>query len=777
MKPNDIPGKEGLNFDKLSEEDVKYQYITPSIENAGWSKKQFKFEFYFTDGRMYIKGNKGFRGEKKFTDYLLLYKPNIPIAVVEAKDCYHAVGDGIQQAIEYAEILNVPFAYSSNGKGFLEHNLLTGEEKELWNNEFPSPDDLWQRYLNFNNFSDEELDILKQPDYFDPISKKKTRYYQRIAINKTMEAIAKGKNRILLVMATGTGKTFTAFQIVYKLWKTGAKKKILYLADRNILIDQTMQQDFKPFEKIMSKVSDKDLDSAYEVYFSLYHQLVNNNSEKQPYESLSPDFFDLIIVDECHRGSAKDDSQWRKILEYFHTATQIGMTATPKEDKDVSTSSYFGEALYTYSLKEGINDGFLAPYRVKRILLDIDYKGYTPEKDKVDMYGVPIEEREYNVLDYDRTIIIDDRTRVVAKKVTEYLKKTDRFSKTIVFCVDQEHALRMRQALIEENKDLVAQNSRYVMRITSDDKIGKKQLDYFIDADEKYPTIVTTSELLSTGVDCKTCKLIVLDNNIESMTKFKQIIGRGTRLRTEYGKYFFTIMDFRGSTKKFSDPEFDGYPEPDEDFGKEKNKRKHTKREPQEKPLNPGQKYRINDVRVRAILQENYCLDSDGNIIVGNLISFYKDNIIQEFRTLEEFINKWNEADKKQAIIKELYEHDIFLDELREEVGYEDIDDFDLICHIAFDKKPLTRAERANNVKKRDYFNKYEGVAREILEGLLDKYATGGITNLEDVSVLKLNPFNKYGRPSKIIKDNFEDGDKFRKALFDLRKEVYVIEE
>lgn len=773
MNQKDLPGRPDLDYDKMSEFDVRDKFIKPAILKSNWSEDQFKHEFYFTDGRMHTNGE---RGERKKADYLLLYKPNIPIAVVEAKDSNHSVGDGIQQAIDYADILNVPFAYSSNGKGFVEHDMLTGKETELWDYEFPSPDELWKRYTDFKGITPDEEEIIKEPDYYDPVSKKTPRYYQRVAINKTIEAITKGKNRILLVMATGTGKTFTAFQIAYKLRNSGMKKKILYLADRNILIDQTMQQDFKPFEKVMNKIEKKNLDSAYEIYFSLYQQLVKNDVEKQPYEELSPDFFDLIIVDECHRGSAKEDSQWRQILEYFHSATQIGMTATPKEDKQVSTSSYFGEPLYTYSLKQGINDGFLAPYRVKRIWLDSDLKGYIPGKDKFDVNGKLIENREYNTQDFDKYIIIDDRTKKVAEEITKYLKKTDRFAKTIVFCIDQEHAARMRRALINENQDLVAENDRYIMRITGDDQIGKKQLDYFIDVDEKYPTIVTTSKLLSTGVDCKTCKLIVLENNIESMTEFKQIIGRGTRLRPDYGKYYFTIMDFRGSTKKFSDPEFDGEPEPykEKDNGKGGKRKKGTKKDPIDRPLGPGEKYRVNDVKVQKILEENRIMDSKGNIITDNLISFSKSNIINEYKTLEGFIKHWTETEKKEAIIKELYEHNIFLDELREEVGRDDMDDFDLICHIAFDKKPLTRAERVNNVKKRDYLNKYEGVAREILEGLLDKYASSGITNLEDTSVLKLNPFRKYGRPSKIIKDNFVDGNNFKKTLFELRKELYV---
>ncbi|MGL6298561.1 MAG: EcoAI/FtnUII family type I restriction enzme subunit R [Methanobacteriaceae archaeon] len=549
-----------MNYERMSEDDVKYQLITPAIENAGWDKSQLKFEYSFTDGEMRIRGNESKRGKRKRADYLLLYKPNMPIAVVEAKDKSHALCDGIQQGISYAKALDVPFVYSSNGSGFFEHDRLKGRGKELFLDEFPSPEELWERYKKHKNIDFEEEKIITEPYYYDSISKRKPRYYQRIAINRTIEAIAQGKNRILLVMATGTGKTYTAFQIVHNLWKSKTKKKILYLADRNILIDQTMQQDFKPFEKVMTKIEKHNMDSSYEIYFALYQQLVQEDSVKQPFEEFDEDFFDLIIVDECHRGSAKEDSQWRRILEYFYSATQIGMTATPKEDKNVSNASYFGEPLYKYSLKQGIKDGFLAPYKVIRIGLDVDLDGYRPEKDKKDFFGNIIEDRVYNNHDYDRTIIIDDRTKVVAKKITEYLKQTDRFAKTIVFCVDTEHALRMRHALINQNSDLVAQNDKYIMRITGNDKEGKNQLDYFIDANEKYPTIVTTSKLMSTGVDCKTCKLIVLDNNINSMTEFKQIIGRGTRLRPDHNKNYFTIMDFRNNSRKFADPEFDGDP-------------------------------------------------------------------------------------------------------------------------------------------------------------------------------------------------------------------------
>ena len=635
----------------LSEEDIKFRFITPAIENAGWDKTHIRMEFPFTDGQMKIKGNKAVRGARKRADYLLYHQGNIPLAIVEAKDNNHAIGDGMQQAIRYAEILDVPYVYSSNGDGFLEHDMLKGKETEIALNEFPSPDDLWQRYVADKGIDGVVENIITEPYYFDTQTKKEPRYYQRIAINRTIEAVAKGQKRLLLVMATGTGKTFTAFQIAHRLWKSKTKKKILYLADRNILIDQTMIQDFKPFEEVMTKIKNRRMDSSYEVFFALYQQLVDDSSGKNPYEAFSPDFFDLIIVDECHRGSAKADSQWRQILEYFDSATQIGMTATPKETKHVSNISYFGEPLYIYSLKQGIKDGFLAPYKVIKILTDIDADGYRPEKGKKDIYGQEIEDRLYNRKDFDREIIIDDRTQLVAKKVTEYLKKTNRFDKTIVFCVDIDHAERMRQALVNENQDLVAENSKYVMRITGDDKEGKAQLDYFIDANERYPVIATTSQLLSTGVDVKTCKLIVLDKNIESMTEFKQIVGRGTRLREDLGKTFFTIMDFRGNTRQFADPEFDGLPE-------------YVYEGPGDKPIpepildpdppvidNPVKKYRVNDVPVKVILEQNQCYDSKGNLITENFFGFTKRNILREYANLAEFTNVWTSAQKKEAII------------------------------------------------------------------------------------------------------------------------------
>ena len=761
-----------MNYNNYSEEDIKYQFITPSIENAGWDKTQIRFEYSFTDGQMMIRGMKAKRGARKRADYLLSYKPNLPLAIVEAKDQKHAVGDGMQQGIHYAEILDVPFVYSSNGSGFLEHDMITGKERELYLEEFPSPEVLWNRMIHEKQISDEVEDIINEPYHIGSGQHPKIpRYYQRIAINRTIEAIANGKNRILLVMATGTGKTFTAFQIAYRLRKSNTKKKILYLADRNILIDQTMAQDFKPFEKVMTKVQKHELDSSYEVFFALYQQLVTPDADKQPYEDLDPEFFDLIFVDECHRGSAKADSEWREILEYFSSATQIGMTATPKETKKVSNIDYFGEPIYTYSLKQGIQDGFLAPYKVIRILTDIDANGYRPEKGKLDIHGNELEDRIYNTLDFDKNIIIDERTEIVASKITEFLKNTNRFDKTIVFCVDTNHAERMRQALVNANNDLVAENSKYIVRITGNDEFGKSQLDYFIDSHEKYPVIATTSMLLSTGVDSKTTKLIVLDKNIGSMTEFKQIIGRGTRLREDLGKTYFTIMDFRNNTRKFADPGFDGPPVSIFEGGQRDDIPPVTI-DP-EPPAPPKVVPRVNGVPVKIILEQNQCYDENGNLITENFIDFTRSNILKEYGTLEEFINTWNSHDKKQAIIDELYQQGVFLDELREASGKDDMDDFDLICHIAFDKKPLTRYERANNVKKRDYLNKYEGIARQVLEGLLDKYASEGIKDIETIRILENDPFRRIASTKKIINE-FGGKDGFLNAIHDLQKELYA---
>lgn len=776
-----------MSFNKktLSEEDIKMKYITPAIEEAGWDiKKQVRAEYTFTDGRVIVRGNLTSRGKKKRADYLLFYKPNLPIAIIEAKDNKHSVGAGMQQGIEYADILDVPFVYSSNGDGFIEHDMKNGTERELSIDEFPSPEELWNRYKVIKNITDEEEEIITEPYFYAP-GDKQPRYYQRNAINRTIEAIAKGQDRILLVMATGTGKTYTAFQIIYRLWKSRRKKKILFLADRNILVDQTMQNDFKPFQKVMTKVENRTIDSSYEVYLALYQQLSGQDGT-EIFTEFSQDFFDLIVIDEAHRGSAKDESAWRKILDYFGSATQIGLTATPRETKNISNIAYFGEPVYTYSLKDGIEDGFLAPYKVIRVGIDKDLEGYRPNKGKVDAYGEIIEDREYNIKDFDRNIIIDDRTKKVAQKVTEYLKKTDRFSKTIIFCVDIDHAERMRQALINENSDLVAENNKYIMRITGDNAEGKAQLDNFIDEDSLYPTIVTTSKLMTTGVDCKTCKLIVLDTNIGSMIEFKQIIGRGTRLKPDYGKEYFTIMDFRNISRLFADPDWDGEPvqiyEPDEENGddivppEEGGDDLYTTDEDgneDEFEDNKNHKFRVKDVTVNIISERVQYYDKDGKLITESLKDYSKKNILEEFADLDTFLNRWNSGEKREAIIEELKEHGILLDAIREDIGNSDIDDFDLICHIAFDKAPLTKAERANNVKKRGYLYKYSDVAQKVLEGLLEKYQSEGIKDLEDTKILELEPFNELGSPLKIVK-SFGNKKKYLEAVKELEKEIYA---
>lgn len=761
---------------EMTEEDIKIKYINPAIEKSGWDiNRNVKFEYCFTDGRIIVRGNKTKRGDKKKADYLLYYLPNIPIAVIEAKDNNHSVGDGMQQAIEYANVLDVPFAYSSNGDGFLEHDMRAGKERELKMNEFPSPEELWKRYKGIININEEQEKLITEPYYFN-MGDKTPRYYQVIAINKTIEAIAKGKNRILIVMATGTGKTYTAFQIIHRLWQSKNKRKILYLADRNILIDQTMQQDFKPFSKYMTKIEGKKLDSSYEIYMSLYQQLAGEDN-KEPFREFKPDFFDLIIVDECHRGSAKDDSLWRKILEYFSSATQIGMTATPKETEEVSNISYFGKPVYIYSLKQGIEDGFLAPFKVLRVGLNKDLEGYRPTEGKKDIYGNEIEDKIYDIKDFDKSIIIDNRTKVVAKRITEFLKEIDRFAKTIVFCVDIEHAERMRQALINENSDMVREDSRYIMRITGDNEEGKKQLDYFIDAESKYPVIVTTSKLLTTGVDCKTCRLIVLDNNINSMTEFKQIIGRGTRIQVEYKKEYFTIMDFRNASKHFADSEFDGEPIQIKEISENEPIAEEVKEEIGEHGdmdfVTKKYKYRVNDIEIKILSETVQYIGANGKLITENIIDYSKKNILGEYATLESFINAWNKEDRKRAIIEELQNKGVLLEELRKNVKDKDIDDFDLICHIAYDKKPLTKKERAKGVKESGYLYKYEGLAREIINALLDKYMDDGIEDIEDIKILKNNPFQKFGDLVKIT-NLFGGKEGYIKAVKDLENQIYM---
>lgn len=764
----------------LSEEDIKNRYITPAIEKSGWEKSSYRMEYYFTAGRVLIQGTKHARKEGKKADYILYAAPNNPIAIVEAKDNTKPVGGGLQQAIDYASILDIPFAYSSNGDGFVEHDFLTGNERQISLESFPTKDELVKRKDSADPLPPNSRRIVDEPYYSDQYTYE-PRYYQRIAINRTIEAVAKGQDRILLVMATGTGKTFTAFQIIHRLIKSGAKKKVLYLADRNILIDQTMVQDFRPFKKIMTKIQGREMDPAYEIYMALYQQLVETEEGKEdPFTKFAPTFFDLIIVDECHRGSARDDSAWRKILEYFSSATQIGMTATPKVKDGANNLDYFNEPIYTYSLRQGIEDGFLAPYRVTNSFINVDLEGWSPREGERDIYGQLIEQGFYNRKDFGRELALLKRREIVARRITQMLIKIGRMTKTIVFCPDVDEAEAMRELLVSLNSDLCKKDARYVMRITGDDKEGKKQLDNFIDVDQQYPCIVTTSEMLSTGVDCKTCGLIVIDKEIGSMTEFKQIVGRGTRLKTDKGKWHFEILDFRNATQLFKDPEFDGDPEPPQGGEEGTGGNGGGKRPgPPEggDGKTPRTKYLVDGYNGIKITHEKVSyLGEDGHTLVTeSLTDFTRRNIRGKFATLDSFINDWNAAERKKAIVDELKEYDVLIDAVREskpELANADI--FDIICHVAFDKKPLTRRERANNVKKRDYLSKYEGVARQVLEALLDKYADNGILELENDDILELAPFNKIGTPPKILK-YFGGMKGYMAALNGLKTELYRI--
>jgi type I restriction enzyme, R subunit len=773
-----------LDKKKLSERDICTKFINPAIVQGGWDiQRQVREEYAFTDGRVIVRGNLTSRGKKKRADYLLFYQPNLPIAIVEAKDNKHSMGAGMQQAINYGSILDVPFVYSSNGDGFIEHDMMTGLEREIRMDEFPSPIELWKRYKEFHGIDNKQEEIITEPYYFSE-GDKTPRYYQVVAINRTVEAIAKGQDRLLLVMATGTGKTYTAFQIIHRLWKSKQKKKVLFLADRNILVDQTMTNDFKPFGNVMTKIENRTMDSSYQIYLALYQQLSSGNDETMDiFRQFSPDFFDLIVIDECHRSSSREDSRWRQVLEYFSSATQIGLTATPAETEKVSNIHYFGKPVYTYSLKQGIADGFLAPYKVIRIGLDRDLEGYRPTKGQVDKYGNLVEDREYYLTDFDKNLVLEQRTQLVAKKVTEFLKKTDRFAKTIIFCTDIDHAERMRQVLVNENADLVAKDPRYVMRITGDNPEGKAQLDNFIDEDSLYPTIVTTSKLMTTGVDCKTCKLIVLDSHIVSMTEFKQIVGRGTRLKPEYGKEYFTVMDFRNVSRLFADPEFDG--EPVKIYDPEDGDGIVPPTPPDDGSGGDGEdggesggdgsgrtKYYIQDASVKVINERVMYYDVDGKLITESLKDYSKKGILQEFSTLDDFINRWNNEEKKDAIIEELKEHGVLLDALKDEVG-QDLDEFDLICHIAFDQKPLTRSERAKRAKREDYLSKYSETARAILEAILEKYQDEGRFDFEDVKVLKFKPFDQFGNPMKIAKE-FGGKNQYIKAIKELEDNLYA---
>ena len=794
-----------MNKKSLSERDICTKFITPSLVAAGWDlDTQIREEVGFTDGRIYVRGKIHARGAKKRVDHILYYKPNIPLAIIEAKDNNHTVGAGMQQALGYATPLDVPFVFSSNGDAFLFHDKTVKSgpiETEIPLNSFPSPEQLWQKYKAFKGITDEVEAVVAQ-DYFTDGSNRSPRYYQQIAINRTVEAIAcnEGNNRHLLVMATGTGKTYTAFQIIYRLWKSGVKKRILFLADRTSLIDQTVRGDFRHFKEAMTVIKHKQIDTAYNIYLALYQGLSDNN-DADAYKQFSPEFFDLIIVDECHRGSAREDSKWREILEYFKGATHIGLTATPKETKEISSTEYFGDPLYTYSLKQGIEDGFLAPYKVVKVTLDIDAEGWRPPVGFKDKDGQPVEDRIYNRTDFDKHLIVEERRRLVAQKITEFLKGGDRFSKTIVFCVDIEHAEAMRRELANANADLVATNSKYVMQITGDNKEGKDHLDAFISPNELYPVIATTSKLMTTGVDAQTCKLIVLDSNIGSMTEFKQIIGRGTRINEDFGKHYFTIMDFRNVTALFADKDFDGDPvrvkqvyENDDisqtdrevdnlpvtdeltgeeiDFPDNETSSSSILRE-DPVPYGGARKVTVNGVEVAIIKERVQYMDDDGKIITESLRDYTRKNVRTAYASLDDFLASWNQADKKRAIVEELEQQGVIFAALNEEVGSV-FDPFDLICHIAYDQKPLTRKERAEQVKKRDYFSKYGNFSRKVIAALLDKYADTGSFDLESRAILTMTPINQLGTPKEIT-DAFGGPQAYDDAIHLLNHELYKV--
>lgn len=805
-----------MNKKKLSERDICTKFVTPALGKAGWDiDAQVREEVRLTNGRVIVRGKLVARGKEKRADYVLYYKPHIPIAVIEAKDNNHGASDGMQQALAYADMLGVPFAYSTNGDAFFEHDRSGSSkiiERELTLAGFPSPELLWKKYCQWKGIDQKAESVVLQ-DYHVGIDAKEPRYYQLNAINRTIEAIAKGQNRILLVMATGTGKTFTAFQIIWRLWKSRKKKRVLYLADRNILIDQTIVNDFKPFGSVMAKLTlknkviekeeskveitsaigggDRKVNKSYEIYLSLYQAIVGREEREGAYKQFSPDFFDLIIVDECHRGSAAEDSAWREILDYFSSATQIGMTATPKETAYVSNIHYFGEPVYSYSLKQGIEDGFLAPYKVVRIDFDKDLSGWRPEKGKMDKYGQEIIDRIYNQTDFDRNLVLDKRTQLVAQKISEFLKNTNRYDKTIVFCEDIDHAERMRHALINENPDLVLEDPRYIMRITGDNDEGKAQLDNFIDPESTYPVIATTSRLMSTGVDAQTCRLIVLDRRIQSMTEFKQIIGRGTRIHEDYGKFYFTIMDFKKATELFADPDFDGEPvviyEPKPDApvvppDEWDSNQSGDVAEPPHPLYTPDltnvdedgekrKKYYVDDVEVRVAAERVQYYDKDGKLITESLKDYTRKAIRKEYRSLDDFLRRWDKAEKKTAIIEELREQGLLLEALEDEVG-KGYSAFDLICHVAFDQPPLTRRERAENVRKRNYFTKYGDKAKAVLNVLLEKYADSGLENLEDPAVLRVNPFDSLGTPMELIKA-FGGPKQYHNAIYELEQALY----
>lgn len=812
-----------INKAKLTETDIISKFIMPAIKDAGWNDMtQIRQEVKLRDGKVIVRGQLGVRKTVKSADIVLYHKPSMPLAVIEAKANKHEVGKGMQQGLDYARLLEVPFIFASNGDGFIFHDktkLGTPEahnlESEIRLEDFPSPQELWAKYCVWKGYTEAQLPIINQ-EYYDDGSGKHPRYYQLQAINKTVEAISSGKDRVLLVMATGTGKTYTAFQIIWRLWKSRAKKRILFLADRNILVDQTKTGDFQPFGPAMTKVSGRAVDPSYEIHLALYQALTGPEESQKAFKQVDPDFFDLIIIDECHRGSASEDSAWREILEYFKSAAQVGLTATPKETTEVSNSDYFGDPAYTYSLKEGIEDGFLAPYKVVRVDIDVDLQGWRPTKGQIDNQGEVIEDRIYNQKDFDRTMVIDERTQLVAETITNYLKRTDPMAKTIVFCNDIDHAERMRRAIANLNPEQMAKNDKYVMKITGDDELGKAQLDNFINPKKPYPVIATTSELMTTGVDAKTCKLVVLDQNIQSMTKFKQIIGRGTRIDDRYGKLWFTILDFKKATELFADERFDGTPEKvlvvtptdiEDDDTDIDGTDAIDEQDGEDNPFDDGElggdssnnqpdgtgddgqtgegewtdeeprkvnKYRVSGVTVSKVAERVQYYDSDGKLVTESFKDYTRKTMAKQFSSLDEFVKRWNDSDRKQAVIDELAQEGIIWAALEEEVGKE-MDPFDMICHVVYDQPPLTRKERANSVKKRNYFTKYSDTAQTVLENLLVKYADVGVQEIESMQVLKVQPFNEIGSLSEIIKKGFGGKKEYEQAISELEAEIYQL--
>ncbi|HHU1279792.1 TPA: EcoAI/FtnUII family type I restriction enzme subunit R [Escherichia coli] len=802
-----------LNLSNLTEADIITKCVMPAILNAGWDNTtQIRQEVKLRDGKVIVRGKVAARRTVKSADIVLYHKPGIPLAVIEAKANKHEIGKGMQQGIEYARLLDVPFVFATNGDGFIFRDATAAEgeclEKQITLDDFPSPAELWQKFCLWKGYTQAQLPVITQ-DYYDDGSGKSPRYYQLQAINKTIEAVSNGQNRVLLVMATGTGKTYTAFQIIWRLWKSKNKKRILFLADRNILVDQTKNNDFQPFGTAMTKVSGRTIDPAYEIHLALYQAITGPEEDQKAFKQVAPEFFDLIVIDECHRGSASEDSAWREILDYFSSATQIGLTATPKETHEVSSTDYFGDPVYVYSLKEGIEDGFLAPYKVVRVDIDVDLQGWRPTKGQTDLNGEVIDDRIYNQKDFDRTMVIDERTELVARTITDYLKRTNPMDKTIVFCNDIDHAERMRRALVNLNPEQVKKNDKYVMKITGDDEIGKAQLDNFINPKKPYPVIATTSELMTTGVDAKTCKLVVLDQNIQSMTKFKQIIGRGTRIDERYGKLWFTILDFKKATELFADERFDGIPEkvmdttpediadPESDF-EEKLEEISEHDEEQvtgvdEPPAPPYQvtdtddvgplpeedekkirKFHVNGVAVGVIAQRVQYYDADGKLVTESFKDYTRKTLLKEYASLDDFTRKWQDADRKEAIIHELEQQGIIWEVLAEEVG-KDLAPFDMLCHVVYGQPPLTRKERAENVRKRNYFTKYSEAAQAVLDNLLDKYADAGVQEIESIQVLKLKPFDSMGTLPEIIKTGFGDRNGYNQALSELENEIYQL--